>query len=170
MLATDTASAYMRRMVDASVFSSGTLLFERDAADADIRRLELRRGFLQGVAAERLLELRELARERLELVERDLALDRDALDAHRPEPANQLAHRRAGLGHRQVADDQLVAEHADDDRGVVLVQGAKRFGQPFEIARDDRVGGRVQLDAAQRRAEAADQLVRQLSACRLRRS
>ena len=57
-------------------------------------------------------------------------------------------------------------EHADDDRRVVLVQSAKRFGQPLEIARDDRVGGRVQLDAAQRRAEAAYQLVRQLRACR----
>ena len=138
----------------------GHPLFERDAADADVRRFELRRRFLQRVSAERLLELAELARKGLELVERDVALDRDALDAHRAEPANQLAHRRAGLGHRQIADDQLVAEDADDDRRVVRVERAERFGEPLEVARDDRMAGRVQLDAAQRRAEAPEQIVR----------
>ena len=50
--------------------------------------------------------------------------------------------------------------------GIVLVERAQRFGERLEIARDDRVIGRVQLDAAQRRAEAADQLVRELGACR----
>ena len=134
--------------------------FERHAADADIRRLELRRGFLQRVARERLLELPELAGKGLQLVERDRPLNRDALDAERAEPANQLAHRRAGLGHRQIADDQLLAEHADDDRRVVLVQRAKRFGEPLEVARDDRMVGAYswmpRSDAPKRRSRSSD--------------
>jgi len=41
----------------------------------------------------------------------------------------------------------------------VRVKRAKRFGEPLEIARDNRVAGRVQLDAAKRGAEPAQQVV-----------
>ena len=79
---------------------------------------------------------------------------------HGFQPANQLAHRRAGLAHRLIAHDELVAQQPDDHGGVAGVEHAQGLVQRVEVARDDRVLARVQLGAAEHRAEAAEQVIR----------
>jgi hypothetical protein len=111
-----------------------------------------------------LLSLAELADERAELVERDAAGQGDALDPHRLQPANELAHRGARLAHWLVADNQLVSKQADDDGGVVGVEHFQLVCQRIEIARHDRMVPRIQLDAPQRRAEPAEEIVEELKA------
>jgi hypothetical protein len=94
------------------------------------------------------------------------SIDRDALNPEGRQSPDQLAHRRAGLAHRQIADDELLAKDADHDRRIVLVQRPQRLGKRIEVAHDDGVIWRVQVRASQRRAEAAEQIVGQLEARR----
>src|SRR5205085_10765005 len=75
---------------------------------------------------------------------------------------DELAHRRAGLGHGLIADDQLIAEQADDNERIVVVKEPERFAQRLEIPQNDRVIRRIELRAAERRAKAAQEIVREL--------
>ena len=104
-----------------------------------------------------LLELAELSRERLELVEGDLTRNRDALDAQRPEAANELSHRRAGLAHRQIADDHFLAKNADDDRRCRARAGheARRPALPHCAARSGGWARTAECPAGQRQSAGA---------------
>ena len=138
------------------------VLVECDATDADVRRFELRDRIFQRLAGIALFEESEHFGEARQLVDRDVAGNRDALDPQRAKAPNELAHRRARLAHRQIADDQLLAENPDDDRCVVLVERADGFGQRFQIPRNDRMAGCVQLNAPQPRPEAPEQIIGKL--------
>src|SRR5439155_19186446 len=60
----------------------------------------------------------------------------------------------------------LVADDADDDGGLERVEQLDRRGQRLEVARDDRMTGRVELRRPQRRGEAPQELVAELLARR----
>ncbi len=107
------------------------------------------------------VDRRDRVDEGRDLLDGDAAVDGDALDAALLQPADERAE-RVGLGHRHVVDDDLVADQADDDRRLQAVQQLQRRRQRLEVAGDDRMALRVELRRAQRRREAAQQLVGEL--------
>ena len=94
-----------------------------------------------------------------ELVGRDAALEGDALDADPLEAAHQLAVGLAAARNRQIADDDVVPDDADGERGLVGEQLGARFAQRAERARHQRVTGRVELRATNGRGQATDEVV-----------
>ena len=86
----------------------------------------------------------------------DAAIERDALDAERLQPADHFAHRLGGARQRHVADDDFLADDADRDRRLVGQQLRERFVEAVEGALHERMRRRVELRrrAAPRRAGA----------------
>ena len=110
---------------------------------------------LVGVAAGPAAEARQVLHQRDELVLRDAALERDALDLVVLQLPDELGHRRADLVHRRVGDDEVAADDADGDRRLLLVQGRQHRDQPGHVARDERVIGGVELGVADARRRSA---------------
>ena len=87
------------------------------------------------------------------------AIESDALDVQVPEPSNELGARLGGAGNRSVAHDDLVADEADGEGGLVGQEGGRGIGEGAERPADQRVRGGVELRGAHRGGEAPDELV-----------
>ena len=104
-----------------------------------------------------------------DLVALHAAVDDDALDAGLLQPPHQLAHRRRRRADRHVADDEVVADDADRDRGHGLrVRAGERFGERGDVACDERMIRRVELRAAERGREATQRARRRVGRVRSR--
>jgi len=100
----------------------------------------------------------EALREREELLLRDAAFERDALDLVVLQLPNQLRHRRAELVHRRVGDDQVAADDAHRDGGLLLVQRGEHGDKARHVPRDQRMIGRVELRVADARGDPPQQI------------
>ncbi len=124
-------------------------------ADADVRARELLFGIDRGSSA----EARQLLHQRDELVLRDAPLERDSFDVVIAEPANELRHARAHLGHRGVSDDHVGADDPDDERGLLMMQLSKDRDQALHVPRDQRMVGRIELRGSHAGRDAAKQVL-----------
>ena len=93
--------------------------------------------------------MRDRERQRLQLLRRDAAVERDALDAEALQPPDHFAHRLGGARQRHVADDDFLADDADRDRRLVVEQLRDRLVEALEGALHQRMRRRVELRAAQ---------------------
>jgi hypothetical protein len=89
---------------------------------------------------------------------RHAALDRDALDLVREQPLDQILHPDARLRQRCVRDDELAIDDADGDGGERLMERFQRGEETLDVAREQRMIGRIELRGARAGRKSPEQL------------